>query len=160
MIHEDHQQTGWSSGKPLYIFDFDGTLSDPSHRHHFIAGEKKDWRGYFAACGRDEPIRSTIRTLRALVRDGAEVQIWTGRSDEVQEESLKWLSIHVGYGLPLKMRPADDHTPDVEVKRWWLRNLSISDRVRLAAVFEDRSSVVKMWREEGVTCYQVAQGDF
>ena len=34
------------------------------------------------------------------------------------------------------------------------------DRARLVAVFEDRKRVVDMWRENGVTCYQVAPGDF
>ena len=27
-------------------------------------------------------------------------------------------------------------------------------------VFEDRDRVVKMWRDLGITCFQVAEGDF
>lgn len=31
---------------------------------------------------------------------------------------------------------------------------------RVEIVFDDRNSVVKMWRLLGLTCFQVAEGDF
>jgi len=34
------------------------------------------------------------------------------------------------------------------------------DKSRLVAVFDDRDRVVKMWRDVGVTCFQVADGEF
>jgi hypothetical protein len=34
------------------------------------------------------------------------------------------------------------------------------DRMRLMCVFDDRDKVVKMWRDEGVACFQVAPGEF
>lgn len=34
------------------------------------------------------------------------------------------------------------------------------DRDRLVAVFDDRARVVRMWRKAGITCFQVAPGDF
>lgn len=42
----------------------------------------------------------------------------------------------------------------------YLGQFDPADRARLVAVFDDRSSVVTMWREHGVTCFQVAPGDF
>ncbi|WP_435575134.1 hypothetical protein [Burkholderia plantarii] len=36
----------------------------------------------------------------------------------------------------------------------------ILDRRRIVAVFDDRDSVVAMWRDAGVTCFQVAPGEF
>jgi phosphoglycolate phosphatase-like HAD superfamily hydrolase len=155
--------------KPLYIFDLDGTLADCSHRLPYITGEKKDWRAFFAACVDDKPIEPAIRTLKALTRS-AEVWIWTGRSDEVRGETVKWLHDHVGvfhsFWNPMRapealtMRAAGDHTPDHKLKYGWLADLEPPERNRLTAVFEDRSSVVQMWRDAGVPCFQVAAGDF
>lgn len=33
-------------------------------------------------------------------------------------------------------------------------------RERIAMVFDDRDKVVAMWRRQGLTCLQVAPGDF
>lgn len=155
--------------RPLYIFDLDGTLADARHRLHFIAGPgKKDWRAFFRASAFDPPIREGIATVQALRRGGAEIWVWTGRSDEVERETRAWLS---KYGvLPrfalfpaperLRMRPAGDTTPDHRLKMHWLDLLDPPERDRLTAVFEDRSSVVAMWRASGVPCFQVAPGDF
>jgi hypothetical protein len=56
------------------------------------------------------------------------------------------------------MRKNDDFRPDHEVKREILNDHINKDRVRL--VIEDRASVVKMWRQEGLVCWQVADGEF
>lgn len=158
--------------KPLYIFDLDGTLADASHRLHHIQGPKKDWRAFFAACVDDKPIPQAIATLQALRRGGAEVWVWTGRSDEVISETEQWLHDHHVQRWPplltwairapevLKMRPAGDHQPDHKLKFGWLANLDPPERNRLTAVFEDRDAVVQMWRDAGVPCFQVAPGNF
>lgn len=36
----------------------------------------------------------------------------------------------------------------------------VADRYEVALVLEDRSGVVRMWRALGLTCLQVAAGDF
>jgi hypothetical protein len=46
------------------------------------------------------------------------------------------------------------------LKKQWLDSMLVDDRQRLVAVFDDRSSVVKMWRDAGVPCFQVAPGEF
>lgn len=60
----------------------------------------------------------------------------------------------------LLMRKAGDHQPDTKLKYGWLANLEPPERDRLTAVFEDRASVVQMWRDAGVPCFQVAAGNF
>jgi phosphoglycolate phosphatase-like HAD superfamily hydrolase len=156
-------------GRPLYIFDLDGTLANAEHRLHHIQGEQKDWRAFFAACGEDEPIQQTIATFRALRDGGAECWIWTGRSDEVEAQTVQWLRKHgvldlidriSGAPERLTMRKAGDHTPDHKLKFGWLADLEPPERRRLTAVFEDRDAVVRMWRDAGVTCFQVAPGAF
>ena len=58
------------------------------------------------------------------------------------------------------MRPANDFTPDAQLKESWLHAMHPEDRARLVAVFEDRDRVVAMWRRNGVQCFQAAPGDF
>lgn len=153
--------------KPIYIFDLDGTLADTSHRVHHIAKAPKNWDAFYAACVDDPPLSATVRTSAALYLGGAEIQVWTGRSDAVRSETLKWLSRHVPWLAKgaqnepqLRMREHGDHQTDVALKLSWLKSLSSDERSRIVAVFEDRASVVQMWRRQGITCYQVDKGDF
>jgi hypothetical protein len=50
--------------------------------------------------------------------------------------------------------------PDDELKESWLNNPEIIDKNRVVAVFDDRDKVVKMWRKNGIPCFQVAEGNF
>ena len=58
------------------------------------------------------------------------------------------------------MRTIGDSTPDEILKRQWYEELPQNDKERLVCVFDDRQKVVDMWRSIGVTCLQVAAGDF
>ncbi|QNN97166.1 3'-phosphatase, 5'-polynucleotide kinase [Xanthomonas phage Xp12] len=156
------------NSKPLYIFDLDGTLATIDHRRHLVESDPKQWREFYAACDRDTPCQAVIRTANALHLAGADVWVWSGRSDEVADKTSAWLLKHLPWlrehdpfmGMALRMRFAHDHQPDVKLKRLWLSQLHPDDRARLVAVFDDRKSVVDMWRAEGVPCFQVAPGDF
>jgi hypothetical protein len=58
-----------------------------------------------------------------------------------------------------RMRPAADHQTDVELKRAWLAEARANGGAP-DMVYDDRDSVVAMWRAEGVPCFQVAPGGF
>lgn len=159
--------------KPIYIFDLDGTLALIEHRRHFVEGPKKDWRAFFAACVDDEPNIPVIRTLQTLRKAGAEIWIWSGRSDEVREETELWLHQHGVFKGSLflrrklfdsvetfRMRKAGDHQDDVTLKHDWLCEIEPPEYARLTGVFDDRARVVQMWRDSGITCFQVAPGEF
>lgn len=142
------------------VFDLDGTLALNEHRLHHIRGEVRDYDAFYAACVRDLPNWPVINTLLVHNKAGHRIEIWSGRSDQVNPETLTWLAIHgIDVELLKRMRPAGDHQPDVELKRGWLqearRNGGGPD-----LVYDDRDSVVKMWRDMGVACFQVADGDF
>ena len=47
---------------------------------------------------------------------------------------------------------------DSALKQMWLDTLIDKDDV--FAVFDDRQQVVDMWRSNGLTCFQVADGNF
>lgn len=131
-------------------------------------GERaKDWPAFFAACKHDQPNWPVISAMHALLKSGADVQIWSGRSAVVMNETLAWLQCFVfGDGsvdpeeVGLMMRREGDFTPDEQLKASWLDDLSEFDRRRLVAVFDDRKKVVDMWRSKGVACFQVAPGEF
>jgi len=154
--------------KPLYIFDLDGTLALIEHRRHFVARPRgeQDWKAFYAACDKDAPNDPVIGTMERLRETGADIWIFSGRSDEVREKTIQWLADKTTFmsweldGPMLTMRQAGNYTPDDVLKKGWLDDMLVSDKARLVAVFEDRDRMVKMWRAAGVPCFQVADGEF
>lgn len=152
--------------KPLYIFDLDGTLSLAHHRQPIL--DNKDdshrWQKFYAACDKDEPNAPVIRVMESL-RLLAEVWIFSGRSGEVRDKTIAWLTHHTSFTAwdletKLRMRDEGDYTADDVLKKQWLDSMLVDDRSRLVATFDDRDRVVKMWRESGIQCFQVAPGAF
>jgi hypothetical protein len=149
------------------VFDLDGTLANCDHRIHHIRlpdcpdseWPRQDWTAFYAACKDDSPIAPVIHVARAMMVTGHRVEIWTGRSDECRAETALWLQRNGLAALSvrphLRMRPAGDHTADHKLKRSWIDPDQKPD-----IIFEDRASVVAMWRAEGIICAQVAPGDF
>ena len=154
--------------KPLYIFDLDGTLALIEHRRKYVERPRgeQDWKAFYAACVDDHPNDPVIDTMERLRAAGADVWIFSGRSDEVRAQTVKWLADKTTFmswelgGPMLTMRQAGDYTPDDVLKKRWLDDMLVSDKARLVAVFEDRDRMVKMWRAAGVPCFQVAEGEF
>ncbi len=141
------------------VFDLDGTLANTDHRAHFLEQREykdKDWRGFYAACDRDTPCAPIVRTMLSLIATGAEVEIWSGRSDEVADKTMVWLAAQGIPNIRVRLRAAKDHRPDTVLKKEWLSEASRKPDL----IFEDRASVVTMWREQGIVCCQVAPGDF
>ncbi|NNU16737.1 hypothetical protein HK107_10425 [Parvularcula sp. ZS-1/3] len=105
----------------------------------------------------DAPIRPVIAMHQELTRAGHRVEIWSGRSDEVRVETDAWLAEHVGEGVSARhMRPRADYQSDVSLKEAWL----LAEPQKPDLIFDDRQSVVDMWRRHGIVCAQVAPGDF
>lgn len=152
--------------KPLYIFDLDGTLALIDHRKHFLDREDKDrWRHFYAACDKDLPNPPVIAVMESLRHTGADIWIFSGRSDEVRTKTVAWIAEHTSFmthdlGVRLVMRSEGDYTADDVLKKSWLDGMLVDDRQRLVAVFDDRDRVVGMWRAAGVPCFQVAPGEF
>lgn len=140
------------------IFDLDGTLALNEHRQHFVQREvgKKDWRSFFAACDMDDLFWQIARVLQVLDATGNRVEIWSGRSAEVIDKTKAWLAENGLAHVPFRCREDGDHTPDHILKAAWLAECE----QRPDLVFDDRASVVRMWRENGIACAQVADGNF
>jgi len=155
-------------GKHLVISDLDSTLADIDHRLPLILEGKPDWAEFFRRCPEDKPIWHNIELLRALrYRDPAtsgvyhrtRIVIITGRSNEVREETITWLRQHAVPYDDLLMRPAKSRKADDKLKKELFKQAGYRP-AQVALVLEDRARVVKMWREMGIPCLQVADGDF
>jgi hypothetical protein len=59
----------------------------------------------------------------------------------------------------LRMRPVGDYRDDAVLKEQWLNEARVLGKAP-DIVFDDRQRVVDMWRRNGITCCQVAPGDF
>ena len=150
--------------KPLYIFDIDGTLADLTHRLHFIKQHKPDWDAFHDACDGDKPIANVIKVFKRIeFDDKADIWFFTGRPETHRDATHEWIRQkmwHWSMDEKLTMRPKGNFTPDDQLKEQWLNNMLDVDRERLVAVFDDRDRVCRMFRRNGVTCFQVAEGDF
>ena len=152
------------------IFDLDGTLADIEDRRKLSTktGEM-NWDEFFNPKNieLDKPKQDVILMAQALAEIGYQIAIFSGRSHATNEMTRWWLTKHNIPWSILKMRPTDNKhkwMPDDKLKLQWFNEIFVDsedmDEAEVVAVFDDRDKVVKMWREIGLTCMQVAPGDF
>ena len=150
--------------KNIVVVDIDGTLSKVGDRLKYLKQEPVDWDRFYDSCFEDEPIPEIINLVKSISHK-YQIVYCTGRRESVREITKKWLARHM-YGNDflmlndfLIMRPDGDNRHDIHVKPEQLMKAGW-DLKRVAFVLEDRDSMVKKWRELGVKCLQVAEGDF
>ena len=142
----------------LAIVDLDSTLCDISHRIHLLS--KKDWVKFHLLCYKDKPNIPIINIVKSLSINGYYIHIMSGRSDIATSMTKKWLVRHCVPYNELSLKKNKDYTQDFVRKEKWLKE-AYPDRKNLETIaIEDRTRVVEMWRKNGVTCLQVAEGDF
>lgn len=149
--------------KKTVIFDLDGTLALIDKRRALAAkaNGKINWKTFFDPenIQLDEPNVPVIEMAKMLKAQGHSVVIFSGRDSISRTETIAWLK---QFGVPfdvLKMRPEGSFTPDDVLKQNWLDQL-FPVKSDVLCIFDDRDKVVKMWRSNGITCFQVAPGDF
>tara|TARA_R100000231_G_C5273722_1_gene149446 strand:+ start:240 stop:713 length:474 start_codon:yes stop_codon:yes gene_type:complete len=150
------------------IFDLDGTLADIEGRRKMAmkSNGKMDWDIFFAdrLIETDVPNWPVIQTAQSLF-EKFNIAIFSGRSESTKTVTEEWLKKHnVPFNM-LKMRPTKHpfkFMPDNKLKQQWLDDIFPGDSKKLdiVCVFDDRDKVVKMWRDNGLTCMQVAPGNF
>jgi predicted kinase len=145
------------------IVDLDGTLAMANGR---------SWYEYWK-CTSDIVMEPIKEIMFGLLRSNvvSHIIFLTGREDSGRTAASLWLETQVGvdwnqipvfYQIPvfhLCMKATGDHRPDFETKRELFDN-HVRDKFYVVAILEDRSKVVNMWREMGLTCLQVADGDY
>lgn len=145
-------------GNKIVICDIDGTIADTEHRTHFVTQPVKDWKGFFEAMDKD-PVRLDVqKILIDYYNQGCTVVFMSGRPDTYRDRTLDWLQHNnLTFAFTLIMRRANDKRDDTEVKRQMLHTY-FPEKNNIQAVIDDRPSVIRMWREEGLTVLDVGKG--
>ena len=151
----------------IVIFDLDGTLALIDKRRAISTKDngKMDWGKFLDPDNiqLDLPNQPVIDIANMLHSQGYLIYIFSGRSDKTEDATIAWLDKHnVSYDL-LQMRPQGLlYKPDNDLKQGWLDTITLgkAGKDRVAMVFDDRNQVVDMWRKNGLTTFQVADGDF
>jgi FMN phosphatase YigB (HAD superfamily) len=142
-----------------WIFDIDGTLANGSHRKHWVNSKPKNWNAWYASAHLDTPYWDIIDFMNVARSKGLRVVISTGRSEEYREDTMRWFRNYGIHCERMYMRPTGDYRDDSVVKKEMLDQMRV-DGYNPLLVFDDRDRVVKMWRENGIRCLQVQEGNF
>lgn len=142
--------------KPFYdpslqkviICDLDGTIALHTGRSPYDT----------AKCDTDV-VNLVVSDL--LLRYNERLIFVSGRDEEFRPQTVEWLKKNIGYEYSylLFMRPKGDKREDSIVKEE-IYNNEIKGKYNVELVLDDRNRVVEMWRRNGLTCFQVAEGDF
>jgi hydroxymethylpyrimidine pyrophosphatase-like HAD family hydrolase len=147
------------SREEAWIFDMDGTLANSKWRQHHLMDGNKDWTGWNTGMIKDLPNHEIIQFTHIAREKNIAVIVCTGREDTYRKDTEDWLQLHsVSYDM-LFMRKAKDYRKDQFVKKEMLDAIKFLN-YNPTLSFDDRDRVVKMWREEGIRCFQVDYGDF
>jgi len=145
------------------IFDLDGTLALIDKRRDLATKgmmDKMDWDVFFDPDNIDLDIPNdvVVSMAKMLSSQGHPIWILSGRSDVTHQATVDWLNKHDIWFDHLVMRPQKHlFMPDNDLKQMWLDTIGVDT---VAMVFDDRNQVVDMWRKNGLTTFQVADGDF
>ena len=149
--------------KKAIICDLDGTLA-----------LKHDGRTWYDASTSDldnpnEPVLALLRFVQEANWHGlnqeqnCQIIFLSGRQEKDREPTEKFLEKHRLNRYPLFMRTTDDFRNDIVIKKE-LYEENIKGNYEILFVLDDRNSekcpVVDMWRELGLACFQVADGNF
>ena len=141
------------------IFDVDGTLMDIEHRRHFVIQRPKDFDAFRAATKDDTPKQEIFSIAKAMKAAGHRIIISSGRNKSQMDITVEQISSQGLSFDAIFMRSNSDFRPDFEVKEGMLVKMKDQGFDPIMA-FDDRQQVVDMWRRQGITVMQVAEGDF
>lgn len=140
-------------GKPTAIVvDIDGTVALMGGRSPYDT----------TTVDQDLPHTDVIDVVIALSRAVDHIIFLSGRDEECRDLTERWLHRHlngISAGYDLRMRPTGDRRRDSIVKAE-LFDQHVRDEHSVLVVLDDRRQVVEMWRSLGMTCLQVAEGNF
>ena len=140
---------------PAIIVDIDGTVALRGDRSPYDETRVSEDRP-------NEPVIALIQQLWAayMYADSLKIIFMSGRTEKCRQATEDWLDENVGVMYAgLYMREEGDFRKDWLVKQE-LFDTFVRDRYNVLWVFDDRNSVVSMWRSMGLTCLQVADGNF
>lgn len=132
-----------------WLVDVDGTLA--------VMGDRSPYDT--TRVDRDVPNPAIVDLAGMLRAEGHALVIMSGRDEECRSATTEWLDRWLGDYDELHMRAHLDRRADYLVKAD-LFDAHVRDRWNVVGALDDRTQVVRMWRSMGLTCLQVADGDF
>ncbi len=144
------------------VVDVDGTLAEfnPEAVKSWVLGDTKDWDPFFNYMQDALPVINIVKLVNYLAEKGEAIVICSGRPDSHRQYTLDWLDKHCIPYDRVYLRPeGQDTISDAHVKQALLLNIQ-NDGYAPWLVLDDRDHVVNFWREAGLTCLQVAPGNF
>lgn len=138
--------------KKTVVIDLDGTLANIMHRTHLVKSRTPNWEQFYSLVSRDGLNRWCRFLMTALSTYGSDVVIVSARPEKTRENTEAWLKgFGICYNQLYLLRGDKDFTPDHELKKKWLEKYG---KNKILFVVDDRTSVVDMWRSEGIVCLQ------
>jgi len=131
-----------------YLVDIDGTLANMHNRSPYDESKVFD----------DHPNHDVIRVVNLLAQDFT-IVLMSGRTEGCRAETERWLDHYIVNYDFLYMRASGDQRKDSIVKHEMFGE-HVRHKYNILGVFDDRNQVVSMYREIGLTVFQVADGDF
>lgn len=145
------------------VFDLDNTVSDASHREHFLKGEKRDWNSFFNAQQYDKPFPWAVALMNAIEKldDGTKIVICTARPDTYRSMTEEWLFKHQLWFDELFMRSRSDRRRDDIIKENMFE-FDILSQYDVLFHVDDRKMVIDALRKKGITVLDCAgeKGNF
>lgn len=137
----------------IILVDLDGTIALHNGRSAYD----------YDKCDTDLPNEPIIKIIENYLSYGnGNVIFMSGREDRCFDKTKAWIKKYIQIKddeFKLYMRKTGDRRKDCIVKRE-LFDYNIRDNYYVEFILDDRSQVVSMWRDLGLTCLQVAPGDF
>lgn len=104
----------------------------------------------------NEPVAEVIEQMH---KAGYKIVFCSGREDIYWEPTVRFIEKHLNVPYELYMRHTKDLRKDSIVKGE-IYDTSIAPYYNVFFVLDDRTQVVNYWRSKGLSCWQVAPGDF
>jgi predicted kinase len=115
---------------------------------------------YDASSANNDSVNEAVAsTLEALSQAGYKIVFCSGREDIYRDKTEMFLKKHISFDYKLLMRNTGDHRKDFIIKDEIYQKY-IKPYYNVLLVLDDRTQVVDYWRSQGLTCFQVAPGDF
>jgi hypothetical protein len=138
------------------IVDLDGVLSDAASRQHYLEAPRRDWQGFFDACG-DDPVIEEMKVLLDLLDPRLRIVLLTARPQRVHPLTEAWLHRYQIRWDVLVMRPWGDYVQSREFKEASVADLRAYGFEPELAIEDDRRNV-EMFRSLGVPCVYFHSG--
>ena len=168
MTYQDIPRIANYATKADIICEIDGTLMNVEDRLALAIKSKRpddkkmNWDVFLDPRVMEEydrPNWDVVFIIRRLMETGSTIIFTSARNErhrDVTESQLRAAGIEFSQ---LFLRPDGDFRSDDGFKEEVLDALLANDW-KPDMVFDDRDQVVAMWRRRGLTCVQVAKGDF